>query len=103
MAEDVVEPEITVITTPGGDDSSYQIPLTTTVTFDGVEYDSVYATTNSVITFGRPDNTYWTYPMTPSISLYSMDWVVYPGWRSDEHLIISASDGGFQVDIYSRP
>lgn len=103
MAEEVVEPEITVITTPGGDDSSYQIPLTTTVTFDGVTYESVYATTNSVITFGRPDGTYWTYPSTPSISLYSMDWVVFPWARQDEHLTIAASDGGFQVDISARP
>jgi hypothetical protein len=103
QADEVTEPVVVVVTTPGGDDSSYQVPLTTTVTFDGVVYDSVYATTNSVITFGRPDGTYWDYPQTPSISLYSMDWVVYPGARADEHLIISASDGGFQVDIAARP
>lgn len=103
QAEEPVEPVIVVVTTPGGDDSSYQVPLTTTVTFDGVVYDSVYATTNSVITFGNPDGTYWTYPSTPSISLYSMDWVVFPWARADEHLIISASDGGFQVDISARP
>jgi len=98
-----VAPVVTVVNTPGGDDSSYQIPLTTTVTFDGVQYSSVYATTNSVITFGQPDGTYWTYPSTPSISLYSMDWVVYPNARADEHLTIAASDGGFQVDISARP
>lgn len=103
MAEESTDPMVVVVTTPGGDDSSYQIPLTTTITFDGVTYDSVYATTNSVITFGNPDGTYWDYPMTPSISLYSMDWVVYPDSRADEHLIISASDGGFQVDISARP
>lgn len=103
MAEEVVtEPAIIVVTTPGGDDTSYQVPLTTTVTFDGVVYDSVYATTNSVIAFGNPDGTYWDYPMTPSISLYSMDWVVFPN-RGDEHLIIQSSDGGFQVDISARP
>jgi hypothetical protein len=66
-------------------------------------YNSVYATTNSVITFGAPDGTYWDYPQTPSISLYSFDWVVYPQWRNDEHLIIRSSDGGFQVDISARP
>ncbi len=98
-----VAPVVTVIETPGGDDSSYQIPLTTTVTFDGIQYSSVYATTNSVITFGQPDGTYWTYPSTPSISLYSMDWLVYPNIHNDEHLVISASDGGFQVDISARP
>jgi hypothetical protein len=94
---------VRTINTCGGDDVSYQVPLTTTVTFDGIEYSSVYATTNSVITFGRPDGTYWTYPSTPSISLYSFDWVVYPQWRTDEHLIIRSSDGGFQVDISARP
>lgn len=96
-------PTVTTIETCGGDDISYQVPITTTVTFDGIEYSSVYATTNSVITFGAPDGTYWTYPGTPSISLYSMDWVVYPQWRQDEHLIIQSSDGGFQVDISARP
>ena len=73
------------------------------MTFDGVVYNNIYATTNSVITFGRPDGTYWTYPSTPSISLYSFDWVVYPNNRADEHLIIRSSDGGFQVDISARP
>ena len=73
------------------------------MTFDGVVYNNIYATTNSVITFGAPDGTYWTYPSTPSISLYSFDWVVYPNNRADEHLIIRSSDGGFQVDISARP
>ena len=96
-------PTVTTIVTCGGDDVSYQVPVTTTVTFDGQQFTSVYATTNSVITFGRPDNTYWTYPAAPSISLYSMDWFVYPQAHADEHLIINSSDGGFQVDIAARP
>ncbi len=94
---------VTTLATCGGDDVSYRVPITTTVTFDGQQFSSVYATTNSVITFGRPDGTYWDYPQTPSISIVSMDWVVYPNQRNDEHLIISASDGGFQVDISARP
>lgn len=89
--------------TCGGDDSSYQVPLTTTVSFDGQTFSSVYATTNSVITFGTPDGTYWAYPQTPSISLYSMDWLVYPNNHTDEHLVIQTSDGGFQIDIAARP
>lgn len=32
-----------------------------------------------------------------------MDWVVFPWARQDEHLVIRASDGGFQVDISARP
>jgi hypothetical protein len=102
-ATDVSATVIRSIETCGGDDTSYRVPLTVSVSFDGHQYDSVYATTNSVITFGAPDNTYWTYPNTPSISLYSMDWVVFPWWHTDEHLIISASDGGFQIDIAARP
>ena len=96
-------PTVTTLATCGGDDVSYRVPLTTTITYDGTQFDRVYATTNSVITFGRPDGTYWDYPQTPSISIQSMDWVVYPNQRNDEHLIISASDGGFQVDISARP
>jgi hypothetical protein len=58
----------------------------------------VYATTNSVITFGQPDGTYWTYPNTPSISIESRDWWALPNQMPDTHFIIRTSDGGFQVD-----
>lgn len=96
-------PTVTTLDTCGGDDVSYQVPITTAVSYDGVQYTNVYATTNSVITFGRPDGTYWDYPATPSISVASIDWVVYPNQRNDEHLIINSSDGGFQVDLSARP
>ena len=96
-------PTVTTLETCGGDDLSYQVPVTATITFDGQQFDSVYATTNSVITFGRPDGTYWQYPTTPSISLYSMDWLIIPGMHPDEHFIIQSSDGGFQVDLTARP
>jgi hypothetical protein len=94
---------VTTLNTCAGDDVSYQIPLTATVMFDGHQYSTVYATTNSVITFGAPDGTYWDYPGTPSISLYSMDWLSIPAVHPDEHLIIQTSDGGFQVDLSARP
>ena len=102
-AEDVAPPEVTTIVTPGGDDVSYQIPLTVSVVYDGVTYENVYATTNSVITFGRPDGTYWTYPTTPSVSIESKDWWVLPQQMPDTHFIINVSDGGFQVDGNYRP
>ena len=96
-------PAITTIVTPGGDDVSYQIPLTVTVVYDGVNYQNVYATTNSVITFGRPDGTYWDYPLTPSISIESRDWWALPDRMPDTHFIINVSEGGFQVDGTYRP
>ena len=95
-------PTVTTLETCGGDDVSYQVPVTATISYDGQQFSTVYATTNSVITFGRPDNTYWTYPNTPSISVNSMDWVAYPS-RGDEHFTIQSSDGGFQVDMSARP
>ena len=95
--------EVTTIVTPGGDDVSYRIPLTVSVVYDGVTYENVYATTNSVITFGRPDGTYWTYPTTPSVSIESKDWWVLPQQMPDTHFIINVSDGGFQVDGNYRP
>jgi len=95
--------DVAIFNTCGGDDSSYRIPLSTPIVFDGVEYSTIYATTNSTITFGTPDGTYWDYPMTPSLSIMSMDWVVYPQNRADEHLIITVSDAGFQIDISARP
>ena len=100
---DTALPEVTTIVTNGGDDVSYQIPLTVSVVYDGVTYENVYATTNSVITFGRPDGTYWTYPTTPSISIESKDWWVLPQQMPDTHFIINVSEGGFQVDGNYRP
>jgi hypothetical protein len=102
-AEDVVPPEVTTIVTQGGDDVSYHIPLTVSVVYDGITYENVYATTNSVITFGRPDGTYWTYPTTPSVSIESKDWWVLPQQMPDTHFIINVSEGGFQVDGNYRP
>jgi hypothetical protein len=96
-------PSITTIVTNGGDDVSYQIPLTVSVVYDGITYENVYATTNSVITFGRPDGTYWTYPTTPSVSIESKDWWVLPQQMPDTHFIINVSEGGFQVDGNYRP
>jgi len=95
-------PTVHTMDTCGGDDTSYQIPIATTITFDGVQYSNIYATTNSVITFGQPDGTYWDYPQTPSISLYSMDWV--SGWyNAPDTLNISYSEGGFQLDLQVIP
>jgi hypothetical protein len=102
-AEDIVAPEVTTIVTQGGDDVSYHIPLTVSVVYDGITYENVYATTNSVITFGRPDGTYWTYPTTPSVSIESKDWWVLPQQMPDTHFIINVSEGGFQVDGNYRP
>jgi hypothetical protein len=96
-------PVVTTIVTRGGDDVSYQIPLTVTVVYDGTTYQNVYATTNSVITFGRPDGTYWDYPVTPSISIESRDWWALPDRMPDTHFIINVSQGGFQVDGAYRP
>jgi len=101
--EPTTEVTVQTVVTCGGDDVGYQIPLSVGVTFDGQSFDRVYATTNSVITFGAPDGTYWDYPQTASISLYSMDWLILPSYHNDEHLVIQSSQGGFSVDISARP
>jgi hypothetical protein len=95
------EPTVHTMDTCSGDDVSYQIPIATTITFDGVEYSNIYATTNSVITFGQPDGTFWQYPNTPSISLYSMDW--FPGRSNTTGLDIYYSEGGFQINLNMVP
>ena len=96
-----VTPTVHHMDTCSGDDVSYQIPIATTITFDGVEYSNIYATTNSVITFGQPDGTFWNYPNTPSISLYSMDW--FPGRDGTSGLDIYYSEGGFQLNLNMVP
>jgi hypothetical protein len=60
-------------------------------------------TTNSVIAFGQPDGTFWDFPQTPSISLFSQDWVAYPTFRTDEAFTIAHSHQGFQVTLKVRP
>ena len=107
---------VLVQNTCGGDDISYQVALPTAVNFQGTTYNAVYATTNSTIVFGTQDNNYSSFPNAPSISVNAYDWVVldpnnpdpsnsYPaGWRApDEHLIITSSQAGFQVDLAVRP
>jgi hypothetical protein len=89
---------ITEIVTQGGDDVSYRIPLSVPIIFDGVSYTDVYATTNSVITFGAQDGTFWDYPLTPSISILSRDWWAIPSYSQSMWFIIRVSDGGFQID-----
>ena len=96
-------PNVQTITTCGGDDISYQIPLSGPVVFDGVTFNSLFVTTNSVIAFGAPDGTFHDFPMTPSISLFSQDWVAYPQWRVDEAFTIAHSHRGFQVTLKVRP
>jgi len=104
---------VIVQNTCGGDDVSYQVALPTAINFQNETYTAVYATTNSTIVFGRQDNNYSNFPNTTSISVNAYDWVVlstantpgYPSsWQStDEHLIISSSQAGFQVDLAVRP
>ena len=97
--EESSPPEVVTETvTSGGDDSSYRIPIEVPIIFDGVSYTDVYATTNSVITFGNPDGTYWDYPMTPTVSIYALDWWALPSHNPNMHFIIRTSEGGFQVD-----
>jgi hypothetical protein len=96
-------PNVQTINTCGGDDVSYQIPLSGPVMFYGTQYTSLYVTTNSVIAFGQPDGTYWTWPATPSISLFSMDWWAIPQQRTDEAFTIAHSHQGFQVTLKVRP
>lgn len=103
--------------TCGGDDLAYRIPISGTVVFGGVTYSNIYATTNSVISFGSEDSTYDEFPSTPSISLGARDWVVdgfvsadgssenstgIPNERSDEFMTITINGDTFIVDISAR-
>ncbi len=102
--------------TCGGDDIAYRIPISGPVVFGGVTYTSIYASTNSVISFGAPDANYYSFPTTPSISLDASDWVQdgYSGdggvnayaiglIRADEFFTITVSGETFRVDISARP
>lgn len=101
--------------TCGGDDIAYKIPISGSVVFGGVTYTSVFATTNSVISFGYGDTNYASFPITPSISLDAYDWMIdgfgdgayggsfYRGLdRTDEFFNITVSGDTFRVDISAR-
>ena len=99
-----------VYETCGGDDFAYRVPLVDPVVFGGITYNDVYATTNSVVVFGYPDQTWSTYPPTPGISFQSNDWVpsppgggLWPYSSPDEHFIITTTESGFVVDLAARP
>jgi len=95
--------------TCGGDDISYRVPILDSVIFGGITYNDVFATTNSVITFGSPDGTWSDFPPTPGISFQSLDWVAgVPGspywWNShpDEFFNITTTNSGFVVELQGR-
>lgn len=114
-----------VYETCGGDDLSYRIPINGTVIFGGNTYSQIYATNNSIITFGQPDYEFSNFPQTPSISLDAYDWVErgffaengtqYPIYnpnnqqfetstaRTDEYFKITVAGNTFRVDIAARP
>ena len=100
--------------TCGGDDRAYRIPISGTVVFGGVTYSSIFATTNSVISFGEGDTRFGGFPFTPSIVLDQQDWYVSPIGsgqrrsdvditREDEYLNITVSGETFIVDLSTRP
>jgi hypothetical protein len=98
-----------VYETCGGDDLSYRVPLAGNVIFGGIPYSSVYATTNSAVSFGRGDFTFFDFLSAPHISFQSWDWVeAVPGgaWAYDsdpqEHFIITTTESGFVVDLSGR-
>lgn len=111
-----------VYETCGGDDLAYKIPINGNVIFGGVTYSTIYATTNSTITFGDPDGTYDTFPSTPSISLDAFDWVqrgffntngnqefvtdnigiITWSPRTDEYFKITVQGDTFRVDLAAR-
>lgn len=112
---DSLSPSSGFFETCGGDDIAYKIPISGSVIFGGVTYTSVYATTNSVISFGVGDTNYYSFPTTPSISLDAYDWVEDGYWgdgginsfstgtnRADEFFNITVSGETFRVDIAAR-
>ncbi len=112
---DSLSPSSGFFETCGGDDIAYKIPISGSVIFGGVTYTSVYATTNSVISFGVGDTNYSSFPTTPSISLDAYDWVQDGYWgdgginaystganRADEFFDITVSGETFRVDIAAR-
>jgi hypothetical protein len=101
--------------TCGGDDETYRISLPVPIRFGDEYYSRIYATTNSVVTFGIGDGNYSSFPYTPSISLQASDWVergiyaVHPWFDQsstapqDEFLNIEVTTNGFTVDLQGRP
>jgi hypothetical protein len=92
------------IVTCGGDDVSYRIPIGGVIVFRGFTYSEVYATTNSVLTFGIPHYAYESFPPVASISIRSKDWIEdyrlidYP----DEYFTLTVNANSFRVDLAGR-
>ena len=98
-----------VYETCGGDDIAYRVPLAGDVVFGGETYSSIYASTNSAISFGRNDPTWWDFPSAPSIAFQNQDWVEAPPgspyWGpsdSEEFFNITTTESGFVVDLSGR-
>jgi hypothetical protein len=67
-------------TVTGDDDGSFPMTLPFSLQLGNTNYNQIYYSTNGLMSFGRPDGNFWSYPQTPSVTLAGRDWVSFgPG------------------------
>ena len=67
-------------TVTGDDDGSFPMTLPFSLQLGNTSYNQIYYSTNGLMSFGRPDGNFWSYPQTPSVTLAGRDWVSFgPG------------------------
>jgi hypothetical protein len=67
-------------TVTGDDDGSFPMTLPFSLQLGNTNYNQIYYSTNGLMSFGRPDGNFSSYPSTPSVTLAGRDWVSFgPG------------------------
>jgi hypothetical protein len=67
-------------TVTGDDDGSFPMTLPFSLQLGNANYNQIYYSTNGLMSFGRPDGNFWSYPSTPSLTVAGRDWVSFgPG------------------------
>lgn len=95
-----------VVAEPSGDDSSFRMEGVTAI-FNGTLYESVYISTNNIISFGRSSTSCCGIPNNDKnlVAMNYMDWTVddHAGRQPDEYLIADLSGDVLTITISSVP
>jgi hypothetical protein len=87
-------------TVTGDDDGSFPMTLPFTLQLGNTEYNQIYYSTNGLMSFGRPDGNFWSYPQTPSVTLAGRDWV---SWGPGAYTSYGYNESSFCIEWSVRP
>jgi hypothetical protein len=87
-------------TVTGDDDGSFPMTLPFSLQLGNTNYNQIYYSTNGLMSFGRPDGNFSSYPSTPSVTLAGRDWV---SWGPGAYTSYGYNQDSFCIEWSVRP